>query len=94
MKIRHVRQGQVTERTFPSVDHFSGMIAYFSDCILKGERPEPDGEEGLADVRALRAIETAAASGTLQRIDSPPRPSHPVSQMMRNFPPASRRLML
>jgi predicted dehydrogenase len=94
MKMRLTRGGKVTEKTFPTVDHFSGMTAYFSDCILKGQRPEPDGGDGLNDVRALLAIEKAARTGLPQKIVSAPRPGHPVPDMVRNFPPAQKRLML
>lgn len=50
--------------TFDPVDHFAGQIAYFSDCISTKSPPEADGEEGLADMRALLAIDEAARTGT------------------------------
>jgi hypothetical protein len=31
-------------------------MKYFSDCVLNDIDPEPDAEEGLADVRVLEAI--------------------------------------
>ena len=37
--------------TFPKRDQFAAQIMYFSDCILKDKEPEPNGVEGLADVR-------------------------------------------
>ena len=43
--------------SFPKTDHFGGELKYFSDCVLKGQNPEPDGEEGMLDVRVLAAIE-------------------------------------
>ena len=91
---RLTRGGVVTSKVFPAYDHFSGMTAYFSDCILNGVRPEPDGEEGLADMRGLLAIEAAAKSGQAQKIASPPRPVHPTLDMARAFPPTTKRLML
>ncbi|MXN63994.1 gfo/Idh/MocA family oxidoreductase [Stappia sp. GBMRC 2046] len=83
----------VFEKTSPPVDHFGGQTAYFSDCILNGVRPEPDGEEGLADVRAMLAIERAAATGEPQKIDTPPRPGHPTPDMLREIPRTDRRLV-
>lgn len=77
----------------PVTDHFAGQSAYFSDCILKGERPEPDGEEGLADVRAMLAIEASARTGQPQLVASPPRPGHPVPSMVRTLPRTDRRLV-
>jgi predicted dehydrogenase len=94
-RIRLLRAGTcVAEKSYPQYDHFSGQTAYFSDCILKGERPEADGEEGLADMRVLLAIEAAAKTGTVQKISSPERPRHPAPDMARSFPPVEKRLML
>jgi predicted dehydrogenase len=93
-RIKLTRGGETSEKSFPHVENFSGQTAYFSDCILNGVRPEADGEEGLADVRAMLAIEAAAATGKPQKIDSPPRLVHPTRDMARAFPQVSRRLLL
>lgn len=50
--------------SFKNTDHFGGELKYFSDCILDGTDPEPDGEEGYADVRVLDGIAKALASGS------------------------------
>lgn len=94
MKITLTKGGAVTSRQFPQYDHFSGQAHYFSDCILKGVKPEPDGGDGLADVAIMRAIEEAARTGRAQKITLPERPSHPVKEMAREFPMAEKRLML
>lgn len=78
----------------PDTDHFAGQTAYFSDCILSGVRPVPDGEEGLADVRALLAIEEAAKSGLAQTVDTPARDRHPDQSCVRCLPRTDRRLVL
>ncbi len=50
--------GEKTEHTkFNQRDQFGGETKYFSDCILDNKHPEPDGNEGLADVRVIKAIE-------------------------------------
>ena len=72
-KLRMRRDGDVTKTAFPQIDHFGAQVAYFSDCIDRGAPPEADGEEGLADMRALLAIERALASGAAQTIVSPAR---------------------
>lgn len=51
------------EEKFKNTDHFGGEMKYFSQCILNNEDPEPDVEEGLADVRVLEAIEKALSTG-------------------------------
>ncbi|MGH9604214.1 MAG: Gfo/Idh/MocA family protein [Terracidiphilus sp.] len=48
---------------FQNTDHFGGEMAYFSDCILYDRQPEPNGEEGFADVRVLEGIINALHSG-------------------------------
>ncbi|WP_254028246.1 Gfo/Idh/MocA family protein [Mesorhizobium ventifaucium] len=89
------RQGDTSaEKTFPQTDHFAGQTAYFSDCILGAQPPEPDGEEGLADVRALLAIERAASTGQPQKIDTPARQFHPTAEMIRILPTTEKRLVL
>ncbi len=61
------------KRTFPAGDQFAPELVHFSDCIRSGKRPEPDGYEGLADVRVIRAIFEAAKSRKAVRI-SPVKP--------------------
>ncbi|TFI53347.1 Gfo/Idh/MocA family oxidoreductase [Mastigocladus laminosus UU774] len=54
---------QTQEQSYPAGDQFAAEIVYFSDCILNGKDPEPSGEEGLADVRIIRAIIASAQTG-------------------------------
>ncbi|MBV8899283.1 MAG: Gfo/Idh/MocA family oxidoreductase [Verrucomicrobia bacterium] len=51
------------KKAFKNTDHFGGELKYFSDCILNGTDPEPDGEEGFADVRVLEGVLEALKSG-------------------------------
>ena len=61
---------KVAERyDVPNTDHFGGELKYFSDCILGGVDPEPDGEEGYADVRVLEGVLRALESGTAQTLE-------------------------
>jgi predicted dehydrogenase len=52
-----------TEQSFKNTDHFGGELKYFSECILNRETPEPNGEEGFADVRVLEGIMAALENG-------------------------------
>jgi predicted dehydrogenase len=92
-KLRLRRGDETREITFPQVDHFGGQIAYFSDCIVSGTPPEADGEEGLADMRVLLAIEEAARTGRPQPISSPPRERHPTGELVRLRPVTAHRLV-
>ena len=88
------KNGAEEVTTFPEIDQFGGQIAYFSDCILAGRSPVPNGAEGLADVRALLAIEQAAKSGMPQAIESTSRSSRPTPDMVRLVDRTTRRLVL
>ena len=52
-----------SKESFKNTDHFGGEMKYFSDCILNDVSPEPDGEEGFADVRVLEGILEALEAG-------------------------------
>jgi predicted dehydrogenase len=93
-RLRLRRGGKIVETQFPQIDHFGAQVAYFSDCITSGTPPEADGEEGLADMRVLVAIEKAALTGTPQAISSQPRSRHPTPDMVRLSPVTDRRLVL
>jgi predicted dehydrogenase len=51
------------KRTYEQRDQFGPELLYFSDCILNDRKPEPSGEEGLADVRIIRAVYESARHG-------------------------------
>lgn len=55
--------GERKERRFAKRDQFAPELLYFSDCVLKDHDPEPSAEEGLADVRVIRALYRSAESG-------------------------------
>ena len=66
----HVSRGGKEKRTvaFAKRDQFAPELLHFSDCILGDREPEPTGEEGLADVRVIRALYKSAASGRPVRL--------------------------
>jgi glucose-fructose oxidoreductase len=66
---------RTSERVFPKRDQFAPELIHFSQCVLKGQDPEPSGIEGLADVRVIRALYRSAEIG------------RPVE--LGNFPPTS-----
>ena len=58
-----------SHESFKNTDHFGGEVKYFSDCILNGTDPEPDGEEGYADVRVIEGILKALETGGPVRLE-------------------------
>jgi len=75
-----------TRRSFPKVDQFGGETQYFSDCILKGEHPEPDGEEGRLDVRVIAAVERALTTGRSVPLDPVERHRRPELAQRHELP--------
>ncbi len=63
LKHRLTLDGETRERRFARRDQFAPELLYFSDCVLQNRAPEPGADEGLADVRVIRALYRSAASG-------------------------------
>ncbi|HUL56237.1 MAG TPA: Gfo/Idh/MocA family oxidoreductase [Usitatibacter sp.] len=53
---------------YPRSDHFGPQLIHFSDCIRRGREPGPSGEDGLADVRIIRALYRSAKLGRPVRL--------------------------
>jgi len=48
---------------FEQADQMEEEFEYFSHCLLTGEEPHPDGEHGLTDIRAIKAVYEASERG-------------------------------
>jgi predicted dehydrogenase len=57
------------EKSFKNTDQFGGEMKYFSDCILNETDPEPDGEEGYADIRVLEGVLRALKTGSSETLE-------------------------
>jgi glucose-fructose oxidoreductase len=69
---------ETKKKNFSQRDQFAPELLYFSDCIKKGQSPEPSGLEGLADVRIIEGLYRSAATGApveLTPIEKEVRPS-------------------
>lgn len=74
-------------KTFPRSDQFGPEVAYFSDCILKGRPPEPDGIEGLEDIHIIEAIHLSIASRSSVALNPiPPRRRPGIHQYIQRAP--------
>ena len=60
--------GKARPRTYAKSDQFGPELVYFSQCVRTRRNPEPDGREGLADVRVLRALHESARGGGVVRL--------------------------
>jgi glucose-fructose oxidoreductase len=70
-------EGESRAKTLPKRDQFGPQLLYFSNCILQNEHPEPDGYEGLADVRIVQAIYESARTGKAVQIEAVEQPKRP-----------------
>jgi predicted dehydrogenase len=50
-------------KRYEKSDQFAPELVYFSDCILNDREPEPSGEEGLADIRVIEALNRSIQTG-------------------------------
>jgi glucose-fructose oxidoreductase len=55
-------------KTFPKRDQIAAELIAFAHSIREGREPEPSGQEGLADLRVLEAIQRAVESGRAEPV--------------------------
>jgi predicted dehydrogenase len=56
------------ERRFPMRDPFAGQLDHFAECVLEDRAPAASGEQGLAEVRVLRALARSARTQRFERL--------------------------
>jgi predicted dehydrogenase len=56
LKRELIRGGRSQKTKYKKRDQFGPELVYFSRCVLDNTDPEPDGKEGMADVRIIRAL--------------------------------------
>lgn len=61
--------GATTRQEHEKRDQFAPELVHFSRCILEDRRPEPDGNEGLADVHIVRSAYRSAQLGHPSRLE-------------------------
>ncbi|MGE3611048.1 MAG: Gfo/Idh/MocA family protein [Bacteriovoracaceae bacterium] len=78
MNLKTYEGKKTITKKFSKRDQFSPEIIYFSDCIQKKKKPEPSGEEGLADIKIIEAILLSIDLGSpiiLDEMNKRPRPT-------------------
>jgi glucose-fructose oxidoreductase len=75
-------------KRFAKSDQFAPELLYFSDCIRNDRQPEPSGEEGLADVRIIEAMQRSARSGRWVSLRAMPRKAKRPTLRQENRRPA------
>jgi predicted dehydrogenase len=86
--LRHVLKinGKEQKKSFPRRDQFAPLLTYFSDCILKNREPEPNGIEGLRDVRIIEALYDSAERGQPVKLEALPVDRRPDKKQEISFP--------
>jgi predicted dehydrogenase len=79
--------GRSRSRTYRERDQFAPELVYFSDCVLRGERPEPSGEEGMNDVRIIEALYRSAERGAPVRLEGFAPVERPEPEQAMRAPP-------
>jgi len=74
-------------KTYPKHDQFGAELSYFSDCILNDRKPEPSGEEGLADIRIVQAIMKSARTRKPVKLAPAKKHRRPVKSQEIDKPP-------
>jgi hypothetical protein len=74
-------------RTLPPRDQFGPELSVFSNCVLHGKAPEPDGWEGLADVRIVEALYRSAREGRAVALEPLPIRRRPTLEQVFRQPP-------
>lgn len=78
MTLKIYEEKKIISKKYPKKDQFAPELIYFSDCIQKKKKPEPSGEEGLADVKIIEALLLSIDLGApimLDEINKKTRPS-------------------
>ncbi|ADO68013.1 Gfo/Idh/MocA family protein [Stigmatella aurantiaca] len=81
-------RGKTRRGKAPSRDQLAAELVTFSDCILQGKDPEPDGWEGLADVRIVSALYESARTGKPVKLEPIERKRRPTPEQEVGRPPA------
>ncbi len=72
--------GDRRTRQFDKRDQFGPQLKYFGDCVANEREPEPNGWEGLADVRIIQAIHESARTGRRVQLEPLARSERPTQK--------------
>jgi predicted dehydrogenase len=82
--------GERKERRFARRDQFAPELLYFSDCVIKNIDPEPSAQEGLADVRVIRALYRSAETGQPVELEPYEKRERPTLEQEIRRPPVDK----
>lgn len=77
MTLKTYEEKKTFIKRYPKRDQFAPELIYFSDCIQRKKKVEPNGEEGLMDIKIIEALLLSVDLGspiTLEEIHKRTRP--------------------
>jgi predicted dehydrogenase len=83
-------RGTSRKKSFRSRDQFAPELLRFSESVIHKKAPEPSGEEGLADVRVIRAVYESASRGSAVRLREFQKQSRPSLEQETFRPPVEQ----
>ena len=78
--------GKTTRKRIGKRDQFAPELLYFSDCVLTNREVEPDGLEGLADVRIIEALNRSIETGEPVKLEEYRKERRPTPAMKKELP--------
>ncbi len=88
MNLKIYEDHKIITKRFPKKDQFAPEIKHFSDCIQRGKRPGPMGEEGLIDVKIIEALLLSIDLGAPIKLDEFNKRSSNATTAARNTRPS------
>jgi predicted dehydrogenase len=82
--------GETTETEFPTRDHFAALLTELANCIREDREPEPNGYEGLADVRVIQALYRSAIERRPISLEPVAKKARPTMSQEMHFPPVEK----
>jgi predicted dehydrogenase len=82
--------GKSKKTTYKKRDQFGPELVFFSQCILDNTQPEPNGIEGLADVRVINALLESAKKGKPVTLKPVAKEEGPTIAQELHSPPVSK----
>lgn len=82
--------GKTKTKRFGKRDQFAPELEHFSRCILEDRQPEPNGEEGLLDLRVIDAAIASAETGRPVELEPRLRSTRPSLEQEQKKPAVSK----
>jgi len=67
-ELKTYTQRKETKYELEKVNHFAAEMDHLSECVMNNKDPLTPGEEGLADMKVIDAIEEAAKTATTRKV--------------------------